>query len=199
MSTSIEMFYDYSSPYSWLADLRLPAIAERHGATIVYRPALLGGVVIGAKNTPPPTVPAKAAWYRADLERWVRRLGVAFQPNPAFPLNSLTMMRATLVAMDRGEFAPWHAAMWAAMWQQARDLADPAVVAQVARDAGLDGDAIVAGAQDGTIKQRLKDNVEEALARGAFGLPSMFVAGEMHFGNDRVDFVEDALVASAAS
>lgn len=197
MSTRIEFFYDYASPYSWLADLRLPAIAARHGATIEYRPTLLGGVIMGAGNTPPPTVPAKAAYYAEDIARWARRLGAEYRPNPAFPLNALTVLRGALVARDRGEFAPYHAAFWRAVWGEARDVSDPAVAAEVMIGAGLDADAILAGAADPAVKARLKANVEEALGRGAFGLPSFFVDGALYFGNDRVDFVEDALTGAS--
>lgn len=193
MTKRIEFFYDYGSPFSWFADLRMPAIAAAHGAELVYRPVLLGAVVIGSGNTPPPTVPAKAAYYGTDMARWARRLGVAYAPNPAFPINSLTVMRGTLVAQARGEFEPWHQAMWKAMWQQGRDLADADVLREVIDGAGLDADAILAGTADPDVKQALKANVDEALARGAFGLPTFFIGDELWFGNDRVDFVEDAL------
>ena len=90
-------------------------------------------------------------------------------------------------------FPRFHDAMWRAMWQEAANLGDPAVLDRALARADLDADAIMRGTQDDAIKARLKKNCDEALARGAFGLPTFFVDGEMFFGNDRVDFVGEAL------
>jgi 2-hydroxychromene-2-carboxylate isomerase len=193
MTKTVEFFYDYASPFSYLADCQLPAIAARHGATIDYRPAILGVLIVESGNQPPPTVPAKLAYMNADMRRWATRLDVPFVPNPAFPVRSITLMRAALIAQDMGVFPRFHDAMWRAMWQDAANLGDPAVLAGTLAQADLDADAIVRGTQDDAIKARLKKNCDEALARGAFGLPTFFVDGEMFFGNDRVDFVGEAL------
>jgi 2-hydroxychromene-2-carboxylate isomerase len=193
VTKTVEFFYDYASPFSYLADCQLPAIAAKHGATIEYRPAILGVLIVESGNQPPPTVPAKLAYMNADMRRWASRLNVPFVPNPAFPVRSITLMRAALVAQDNGVFKRFHEAMWRAMWTEAANLADPAVVTQVLARADLDADAIMRGTQDDAIKARLKANCDEALARGAFGLPTFFVEGEMFFGNDRVDFVGEAL------
>jgi len=90
-------------------------------------------------------------------------------------------------------FPRFHAAMWRAMWNDAANLADPAVLTDVLTRAGLDAETIMRGTQDDRVKARLKANCDEALARGAFGLPTFFVGDEMFFGNDRLDFVDDAL------
>ena len=193
MTKTVEFFYDYASPFSYLADCQLPAIAATHGATIDYRPAILGVLIVESGNQPPPTVPAKLAYMNADMRRWATRLDVPFVPNPAFPVRSIKLMRAALIAQDMGVFPRFHDAMWRAMWQDAANLGDPAVLAGTLAQADLDADAIVRGTQDDAIKARLKKNCDEALARGAFGLPTFFVDGEMFFGNDRVDFVGEAL------
>ena len=195
MTKTVEFFYDYASPFSYLADCQLPAVAARHGAKIEYRPAILGVLIVDSGNQPPPTVPAKLAYLNADMRRWAARLNVPFVPNPAFPVRSITLMRAALIAQDSGVFPRFHEAMWRAMWNEAANLADPAVVTQVLARADLDADAIMRGTQDDKIKARLKANCDEALARGAFGLPTFFVGGELFFGNDRVDFVGDALAS----
>jgi len=193
MTKSVEFFYDYASPFSYLADCQLPAIAARRGAEIVYRPAILGVLIVESGNQAPPTVPAKMKYMNADMRRWATRLGVAFVPNPAFPVRSITLMRAALVAQGTGVFPQFHEAMWRAMWVEAANLADPAVVTEVLTRAGLDAEAILSGTQDDRVKARLKANCDEALARGAFGLPTFFVGDEMFFGNDRLDFVAEAL------
>jgi 2-hydroxychromene-2-carboxylate isomerase len=192
----VEFFYDYASPFSYLADCRLPQIAARHAAEIVYRPAILGVLVVESGNQPPPSVPAKLAYMNADIRRWASRLNVPFVPNPAFPVRSITLMRAALVAQDDGVFPIFHQAMWQAMWTEAANLADPAVIAAVLTRANLDAESIMRRTQDERVKARLKANCDEALARGAFGLPTFFVGGEMFFGNDRLEFVEDALAAT---
>lgn len=117
MRKTVEFFYDYASPFSYLADCQLPGIAARHGATIDYRPAILGVLIVESGNQPPPTVPAKLAYMNADMRRWATRLNVPFVPNPAFPVRSITLMRAALIAQDMGVFQSFHAAMWRAMWQ----------------------------------------------------------------------------------
>ncbi|MEE4360875.1 MAG: 2-hydroxychromene-2-carboxylate isomerase [Pseudomonadales bacterium] len=195
MAPRIEFFFDYASPYSWLADQRLPEIAARHGATLVYRPALLGALVVESGNTPPPAVPAKAAYYRDDLVRWTERLGLAYRPNPHFPVASIALMRGALVAQREGVFPTYHEALWRAMWTQAAPLHEEAVFRATLTEAGLDAELILRGTQDATVKAALRKNVEEALGRGAFGLPTLFLGDAMYFGNDRVDFVEEALAA----
>ena len=193
MAKTVEFFYDYASPYSYLADCRLPQIAAYHRATIVYRPAILGVLVVESGNQPPPTVPAKMKYLNADTRRWADRLNVSFVPNPSFPVRSITLMRAALVAQDNGVFPAFHTAMWRAMWTEQANLADPAVIGDTLTRAGLDAQTIMRGTADDAVKARLKANCDAALARGAFGMPTFFVGDEMFFGNDRLDFVEAAL------
>lgn len=193
MPKTVEFFYDYASPYSYFADCQLPQIAAKHRATLVYRPAILGVLVVESGNQPPPSVPAKLKYLNTDTRRWATRLNVPFVPNPAFPVRSITLMRAALVAQDNDVFEIFHAAMWRAMWIEGANLADPAVIADTLTRAGLDAATIMRGTTDDAVKARLKLNCDEALARGAFGMPTFFVDGEMFFGNDRLDFVDEAL------
>ena len=196
MTKSVEFFYDYSSPFSYFADCQLPAIAQRRGAKILYRPAILGVLIVESGNQAPPTVPAKLKYMTADMRRWAAKLNVPFVMNPAFPVRSITLMRAALIAQDTGVFPRFHAAMWRAMWVDGANLADSGVLTDVLNRADLDGAAIVKGTQEETVKARLKANCDEALSRGAFGLPTFFVGSEMFFGNDRVEFVDAALEGS---
>ncbi len=193
---TIEFFYDYASPFSYLADMRMPDVLARTGATLVYRPAILGVLIVESKNTPPPSIPAKIAYYGQDTKRWARRLNLPMVTNPFFPVRSVNLMRAALVAQQTDCFAAFHRAMWDGMWVQGLNLGDNAVLLTTLNSAGLDGQAIVDGTQHDDIKAVLKANCDEALARGAFGLPTFFVGDEMFFGNDRVDFVEEAAAAA---
>jgi 2-hydroxychromene-2-carboxylate isomerase len=197
MTKTVEFFYDYASPFSYLADCQLPSIAARRGARIVYRPAILGVLIVESGNQAPPTVPAKMKYLNADMRRWADRLRVPFAPNPAFPVRSITLMRAALIAQDGGVFERFHPAMWRAMWVDGANLGDTDVLGRTLANAGLDAATILKGTQDDAVKGRLKANCDEALARGAFGMPTFFVGGEMFFGNDRLDFVDAALTASA--
>jgi 2-hydroxychromene-2-carboxylate isomerase len=191
----LEYFFDYVSPFSYLADSQLPAIAERTGAEIVYRPFFLAGVMQAAKNSPPITVPNKGKYMFADITRWARRYGVEANPNPHFPVNTLHAMRAAVAALGDRRFPDFHRAMFRAVWAEGRNLADEEVLRAAVDAAGLDGAKIVARAKEQEVKDALRRNGEEAVERGAFGAPTFFVGGEMFWGNDRLDFVEEALVS----
>jgi 2-hydroxychromene-2-carboxylate isomerase len=193
MARRLEYFFDYVSPYSYLADSQVPALVHRTGAELVHRPFLLGGVMKSAGNSPPATVAAKARYMPADIARWLRRYGLAFEFNPHFPVNTVKAMRGALAALEQGVFPAYHAALFRAMWREKQDLGDEAVLRAVIEGAGLDAGAILARAGEDAVKERLRANTDEAVARGSFGAPTFFVGDEMFFGNDRLDFVEEAL------
>ncbi|MGH2901401.1 MAG: 2-hydroxychromene-2-carboxylate isomerase [Solirubrobacteraceae bacterium] len=195
MPRRVELFYDYVSPFSYLANSQIPGLAKRTGAEVVYRPFLLGGVMQATGNQPPATLPARGAYMPKDIARWVRRYGLPFRFNPSFPMNTLHAMRAALAAQELGVFPAYHAALFRAAWEEPRNLADAAELRDVIAKAGLDAERILARAGADEIKARLKANTAEAAERGAFGAPTFFVGDEMFFGNDRLDFVEEALRA----
>jgi 2-hydroxychromene-2-carboxylate isomerase len=193
MSRRLEFFFDYTSPFSYLADSQLPGLAHRTGAEIVYRPVFLGGVMNATGNQPPATLPARARYMPHDVRRWVRRYGIEFAPNPNFPLQTLPALRAAYAAQDAGVFPAYHAALFHAAWGKPRNLSDPAVLRGAIAAAGLDPEPLLAAAATEPLKARLKAAPDEAVARGAFGAPTFFVGDEMFFGNDRLDFVAEAL------
>ncbi len=191
----LEYFFDYVSPFSYLADTQLPALAERTGAEIVYRPFLLGGVMNAAKNAPPTGVPNKGKYMFADIERWARRYGVELNLNPHFPVNTLHAMRAAVAALGDERFRDFHRAMYRGVWVEGKNLGDQEALRRAIDAAGLDGAKILARAKEQDVKDTLRRNGEEAVERGAFGAPTFFVGDEMFWGNDRLDFVEEALRA----
>lgn len=199
MTPTVEFFYDFGSPASYLAYRRLPAIAAETGAAIVWRPMLLGGVFKATGNASPVSVPAKGRWMAADLRRWAARHGVPFSFNPHFPVNTLTLMRgATGLQMRQPQdFDRYHEAVFEAMWRRPKNLGDPAVLAAVLAEAGFDPAALHALAADPEVKARLVASTEEAVARGVFGAPSFFVGDTLHFGQDRLDWVREALAGAA--
>jgi 2-hydroxychromene-2-carboxylate isomerase len=194
MGKTVEFYFDFGSPYSYLAYRALPGIAAAHGAQIVLRPMLLGGVFKATGNHSPIEIPAKNRWLQLDLERWAARYGAGFRHNPYFPINTLTLMRGAAGMQLRGaDFHKYVEAMFHAMWEEPRNLGDQHELAAVLREAGIDVDGFQSLVNDPTVKEQLKKNTEEAVARGVFGAPAFFVGEEMFWGQDRLDFVAAAL------
>lgn len=200
MAGSVEFFFDYGSPYSYLADTQLEGLRRRSGAEIVYRPMLLGGVFKAIGNSSPIAEPieSKRRYFSIELRRWVDHLGVAFRSNPFFPIDTLLLMRTCVAARQRGVFADLHRVVYPAFWAEARNLGDPEVIAEVLDRAGLEGKALLDAAVEPEVKRELRATTEEAVERGTFGAPTFFVGEEMFFGADRLAFVERALEASGA-
>jgi len=153
MAKQLEFFFDFGSPYSYLAYKALPGIAAAHGAGIVWRPMLLGGVFKATGNHSPAETPAKGKWLQQDLQRWARRYGAAFKHNPYFPVNTLTLMRGAAGMQMRGpDFHRYLDAIFHAMWGEPRNLGDPHVLAEVLRQAGFDADAFHSLVNDPAVK-----------------------------------------------
>jgi len=196
MTESIEFFYDYGSPYSYLADSRLAELESRTGVKVIYRPMLLGGVFKATGNRSPFVEPveAKRNYFSKELHRAVRDLDVAFAQNPHFPINTLGLMRTAYAARALDVFGPFHAAIFRAFWAESADLGQPEVIAKVLDAEGLQGREVVAAGQCDDAKAALRATTDDAVERGVFGAPTFFVGDEMFFGNDRMEAVERALV-----
>ncbi len=195
MSKTIEFFFDFGSPTAYLAHTQLSAIAERSGAELVYRPMLLGGVFQATGNTTPAAIPAKGKYMGRDIARCAARYGEPYHSNPHFPVNTLNVMRGAVAAQQDGVLKSYMDAVYRAVWVDQKNTADPEVFAEVLVTAGLDAENFAERIQDPAIKDGLKSNTQEAVERGVFGAPTMFVGEEMFFGQDRLDYVE----AEAAS
>lgn len=193
MPPTLEYYYDYVSPFSYLADSQLAGVKERTGAEIRYIPMLLGGVMKASGNSPPFSVPAKGRYTGADTVRWATRYGVELNPNSHFPVNTVLPMRAALVLQGNDAFPAFHAAVFAGMWQQGQDVGDADVLGIILEKAGIEAGPILERCADQGIKDQLRKNTDGAVERGAFGAPTFFVGDEIFFGNDRLDFVEEAL------
>lgn len=197
MSKQIEFFFDVGSPASYLAWTQLPALAERHGATLVYRPMLLGGVFQATGNQSPASIEAKGVYTRSDFQRFARRYGVTLNHNPYFPINTLQLMRGAEALRGTAQLEPYLTAIFNAMWVDKQDLGQPEVVAKVLAAADFDPADLMERLSDPAVKQGLKETTEEAVRRGVFGAPTMFVDGEMFFGQDRLEFVEEKLAGGS--
>ena len=193
---TVEFFFDVGSPASYLAWTQLPRLAADTNAIIAWRPMLLGGVFKATGNASPVNVPAKGRWMSEDLQRWAERYGVPFWMNPHFPINTLTLMRgAAGMQMRRPDrFLAFVDAIERAMWETPRNLGDADVLVATLRDAGFDPAEFAALVADPEVKARLIATTEEAVARGVFGAPTFFVGEQMFFGQDRLEFVREALL-----
>ena len=159
---------------------------------------LLGGVFKATGNQTPVAIPAKGKYMLDDMARMAAHLGVPFQMNPFFIINSMPLMRGAVAAIADGKFDAYDEAIWQAMWVNGENLGEPGVIGKVLAAAGLDPAVFAERIQDPAVKQGLIDTSEEAVARGAFGAPTFFVGEEMFFGSDRMDYVERALRSLAA-
>ncbi len=193
----LEFFFDYGSPYSYLANTQLAGLIDRTGATVIYRPMLLGGVFKATGNRSPAAQPveAKRAYGGVEMNRWVKHYGVPFQRNPFFPINTLQLMRTCVAAQHQDLFDPFHRTVYPAFWAEGLNMGDPEILAGVLDRARLDAKPLLEGASDPDVKAELRATTDEAVSRGAFGAPTFFVGDEMFFGADRLPFVESALVA----
>lgn len=195
----LEFFFDCSSPWTYLAFTRIHDIVARTGAEIVWRPILVGGVfnavnrdVYERRANPDPR---KASYSGKDLQDWARFAGIRIGKPQPFPVNAVLEMRCCLAADEKGKLMPFAKAAFEAYWGDLKDVSKPDVIAEVCRAAALNPEEILARASAQDIKDKLRANTEEVIARGGFGSPTMFVNGDdMYFGNDRLPLVEAALM-----
>ena len=197
MSKTVEYYFDFGSPAAYLASTELKALASDTGATVVWRPMLLGGVFVATGNHSPASVPAKGKYIFADFARFAKRYGVPLKINPFFPINTITLMRIAVGLQLRNDprFMDYCTAMYRAIWVEAQNMNDPATVGAVLQAAGFDAPALLALASEQAVKDKLKSETELAVARGIFGAPTFFVGEQMFWGQDRLDFVREALAA----
>ena len=195
MSKTVDFYFDFGSPAAYLAWTQLPQLCADTGAQLVWKPVLLGGVFQATGNRAPMTVPIKGSYLFVDLARFARRYGVPLKFNPSFPINTLTLMRAAVGLQMRQapRFEDYCAAMFRAIWVDGQNMNDPAVVAAELSRAGFDSQALLALSSDPAVKDELKAATEAAVQRGVFGAPTFFVADQMFWGQDRLDFVREAL------
>lgn len=194
MTKSFEFFFDYTSPTAYIGDYAARLVAARTGAEMIYRPMFLGGVMNATGNAPPGMVQAKGNYMSIDVPRCAARYGLAFGFNPAFPLNTLTLLRASL-GMKEDMFAKFRDACWSHIWgaDGFKDLGDPEEIKTMCAKIDIDGESVLAMGKDSELKAKLAANTEEAVSRGAFGAPTYFVGDDIFFGHDRLDYVEELL------
>ncbi|RON70477.1 disulfide bond formation protein DsbA [Pseudomonas fluorescens] len=195
MTKTVEFYFDLGSPTTYLAHTQLAKICADTQSELIYIPMLLGGVFKATGNASPAMIPAKGRYMFQDLDRFAKRYGVQLRFNPHFPINTLILMRAVTGMQMRQpqSFAEFVDCLFKALWVEGRNLNDPQTVAAVLTENGFDPQEIMALTNDESVKAALKENTEAAIKRGVFGAPSMFIGDQLFFGQDRLDFVEEAL------
>jgi len=186
----IEFFFDFNSPYGYIAAHKIGEIAAAHDRSVDWKPFLLGAVFKVTGAQPLPLVPMKGEYARHDFARSARFHGVTYNPPESFPFSPTAASRAVYWAKRDGRAGEMTLALYNAALGAGQDIAAPEAVVSVAAAAGFDGDAVAAGIQDPAIKEELKAVTDDAIAREIFGSPFTIVDGEAFWGADRLDMVE---------
>lgn len=200
MSKTIELIFDFVSPNAYLIWQPLKALAEKHDAEILITPVFLGGMHKLTGNAPPfvrdAEVKGKNEYAMLEMNRFIALHGLSkYSMNPKFPFNTVTLQRL-LLAFEPGERAKLVETLLPGVWEQGLDMTDIEVVGKILSDAGYDAKALLEKTQDPAIKQQLMDNTEKAVERGAFGIPTMYIDGEMYFGKERLEQMAEQLQAA---
>jgi 2-hydroxychromene-2-carboxylate isomerase len=196
MSRRLEFFFDFRSPYSYLAYSQLPGL----GAEVILRPMMVLKVMEQVGNVPTTlTCAAKGRYARADLGRWAKRYGAPLNPSNMRENDGEACSRAVLAAGSPKDAAAITAALFRACWGEAQPLTDVSEILSVISAAGVDAEPIAARIDDPAIVAALEANTKEAAERGVFGSPTIIVGDDMFFGNDRLDFVRERLALQEAA
>ena len=195
----VQFLFDFGSPNAYLCHKVIPAIEARTGAVFEYVPILLGGLFKLANNRSPGEafagIPNKQAYDRLEITRFVARHGLSkYRFNPHFPVNTLKIMRGACAAQQLGCLPAYVALVYAAMWEDGRNMDDLPTITATLDAGGLDSQAILAKSQDPQVKAMLLANTQSAHDHGAFGSPSFLIGRELWFGKDRLRDVEDQIV-----
>ncbi len=203
-SVKVEFLFDFGSPNAYLCHQLIPAIEARSEAKFEYVPILLGGLFKLANNRSPAetnaAIPNKRAYENLEMQRFIARHGLTrFTFNPFFPVNTLKIMRGACAAQKLGCLERYVDVSYAAMWEDGKNMDDPAVIAATLTEGGLDAEKILALSQDPQVKNVLLQNTQSAHDRGAFGSPSFFVGDQLWFGKERLRDVEEEVVRAASA
>ena len=196
--TTIEFFYDVSSPWTYFAFDRIEDFCERNDAELIWKPFLVGGVfnkvnpsVYQRRENP---VPPKDEYYRKDMADWARYQGIEMIRPSVFPLNSVKALRGCFVAIEEGTVSAYSRACFEAYWRDDKDISQEDELWAVATAAGMDADAFMAKIAEEPIKRKLFETTDELIGRGGYGSPTFFIDGDdMYFGNDRLELMQAAL------
>jgi 2-hydroxychromene-2-carboxylate isomerase len=189
---TLEFWYEFGSNYSYLSVMRIEALAEQHGVTIVWKPFLLGPIFksFGWDNSPFVLQKEKGAYVWKDIARECEKYGLPFKRPSTFPRGALLAIRVALLGADQPWIAPYSKRMMQLNFVEDRDISSADAVGGVLAELGLAAAELIAEAQSDSNKRRLREQIEAASQKGVFGAPTFFAGDEMFWGNDRL---EDAM------
>ena len=191
----VDFYYDFSSPFAYLGSTQIEAVAQRAGATLTWKPMLLGGVfrAIGTPMVPfNEAAASKQRYLSTDMERWARHWDVPFQFPTRFPMMTVRPLRMVFLLDDP---VPFIHRVFAAYWAEDKDISDPLVLESLCTELGLDP-GLVEETNNPEIKKKLIDATNDAIEAGVFGAPTAVVNGQIYWGQDRLHFVEKALLST---
>lgn len=197
MGKTIELIFDFVSPNAYLIWQPLKALATKHGASVEVTPVFLGGMHKLTGNAPPmirdAEVKGKNGYAMLEMTRFIAKHGLTkWQMNPHFPFNSI-MLQRMLVAVDADKRTQLIDTLLPPIWEEKLDVKDAEALGRILENGGFDAQALFAKTQDPAVKHALMDNVEGAVERGAFGIPTIYIDGEMYFGKERLGQIDEQL------
>ncbi len=190
MRAPIRFYFDFLSPYAYIAWKQLPSLAARYDRVVLPVPVLLAALLDAGGQKGPAEIPSKRAYVFKDCSRTAAVLGLSMTPPPAHPFNPLMALRAVSLVDDATLKAKLTDALFDAVWHSGPGVEDPTVVTRLANDAGVDGRSVVDRCSSDEARGKLRAQTDEALAAGAFGVPTMIVDGELFWGFDSFPHLE---------
>jgi 2-hydroxychromene-2-carboxylate isomerase len=190
MTTEIRFLFDYVSPYAYLASTRIRDVARRHACTVVPVPVLFGAMLESTHSRGPAEVAVKRAYLHRDILRLARMFAVPMAPPATHPFNPLVPLRMTAAIADVAQRFAFVDAVFRAAWVDSRRVDEASVAVHVADDVGLDGRALFEQASAAETKAVLRKNTEDAIAKGAFGVPTILADGELFWGVDSLPLLD---------
>ncbi len=197
---TIDFYFDFTSPYAYLAHCRLPEIADARGCGIAYKPIDLKAAKLAIGNDGPANMqlPIKMRYIMSDIMRWVRRYGAPFNVGKDASFDSRRANIGALYANERGQAREYVTAVWHASFGSGGSLGSDDLLREVAVQMGWSPDSFLEFIESDRARQLYEDGNEQAQTRGVFGVPIMMVGDQMWWGNDRLDFLDEFLAGQPA-
>lgn len=197
MSKNVEFYYDFSSPYTYIASERIEKVVLDNGGTIEWKPFLLGGVFNEIGSTPAVQIDNKIKYLRQDTQNCAHYYGIPFNYPEVFPLNSVRSMRGAFAASEQNKLVEYNHLMFREYFVEGKDLSRPEILGESVAAIGIDPGWFLARIAEQDIKDMLRDETNGAIERGVFGAPTIFVDDKMYWGSDRLDFLDRYLKENA--
>jgi 2-hydroxychromene-2-carboxylate isomerase len=193
MREKVEFYYDFSSPYSYLASTKIEGICAKYGVGLDWKPFLVGGVYKETGNRAPLEVPSKKTYMIQDVKEWASHYGVELNFPDLFPVNSVKSMRGALVAKEQGRIRDYTHKLFKRYWIRNEDISQDDILRLALTELDMDYELFMKRINEQEIKDELRKETAEAVSRGAFGAPTIFLGDKMFWGNDRLLFLESYL------